>query len=288
MEPIIILGMHRSGTSLVAEILQKTGVFIGADLDDNFESVFFVRLNEWIFFQSGASWDNPKNMTFLTEDFISDTEQNLRRKMKSVKAIRYLGSFEKYLKYKSLNKLGFTWAWKDPRNVFTFDIWRRIFPKSKVIIVNRNPIDVVLSLKNREINIEKLRDTKTRTGIKKKFDEFFLANKRIYKNSLRVFLLDEGIKLWEEYVGNIYSTDFSGHQVHYINYEELIEQPQREIEKLVEFAGNQPDAGKISQASKLVKKRPAYSFVSNHEMLDLYRTIQHLPTVEKAGYHNII
>ena len=44
--PIIITGMHRSGTSLLSEILMKQGVFMGSKLDSNSESVFFQRIKE--------------------------------------------------------------------------------------------------------------------------------------------------------------------------------------------------------------------------------------------------
>ena len=44
-EPIIITGMHRSGTSLLTNFLSDCGVFMGKSLDGNYESVFFQRIN---------------------------------------------------------------------------------------------------------------------------------------------------------------------------------------------------------------------------------------------------
>jgi hypothetical protein len=42
------MGMHRSGTTLLCKILQSFGIFIGKDLDVNYESLFFMEINDWI------------------------------------------------------------------------------------------------------------------------------------------------------------------------------------------------------------------------------------------------
>lgn len=39
--PIIILGMHRSGTSLLADVLSKKGFFIGNELNVHSEAKYF-------------------------------------------------------------------------------------------------------------------------------------------------------------------------------------------------------------------------------------------------------
>mgnify|MGYP001045581200 CR=1 FL=1 len=43
--PIIILGMHRSGTKIFAEVLNEANIFFGKDLDGHFESKSFRKLN---------------------------------------------------------------------------------------------------------------------------------------------------------------------------------------------------------------------------------------------------
>ena len=58
--PIIIAGMHRSGTSMVTNILKKLGLTIGSKLDSNHESIFFQRINIWMMSLLGSSWDSPK------------------------------------------------------------------------------------------------------------------------------------------------------------------------------------------------------------------------------------
>ena len=68
MGPIIICGMHRSGTSLVSRALESAGLFVGDVKEHNHEAVFFLTLNQWMFEQLGASWDNPYNMRFINDD----------------------------------------------------------------------------------------------------------------------------------------------------------------------------------------------------------------------------
>ena len=47
--PVVVVGMHRSGTSLVSRILDDCGVMMGKDLQEDHESIFFISLNEWIY-----------------------------------------------------------------------------------------------------------------------------------------------------------------------------------------------------------------------------------------------
>ena len=77
-EPIIITGMHRSGTSLVASLLQEAGLSIGERLlgpsagnrKGHFEDVDFVELHEDILADNGASlyWDGLPTQLRMGED----------------------------------------------------------------------------------------------------------------------------------------------------------------------------------------------------------------------------
>ena len=62
MQPIIVIGMHRSGSSLLVKVLQELGVFMGNDFEENNESMFFNKINDWRLLQAGASWDIPENL----------------------------------------------------------------------------------------------------------------------------------------------------------------------------------------------------------------------------------
>ena len=57
--PIVVIGMHRSGTRVVVDVLEKLGVFMGADTQGDSESVAFMLINEGILHQCGAFWSEP-------------------------------------------------------------------------------------------------------------------------------------------------------------------------------------------------------------------------------------
>lgn len=69
--PICITGMHRSGTSMIARMLNICGVYLGkpdelmppaADNPDGFwEHLGFRQLNDDILALNGAAWDFPPN-----------------------------------------------------------------------------------------------------------------------------------------------------------------------------------------------------------------------------------
>ena len=68
--PIIITGMHRSGTTLLSKIIENNEVFLGKYKEINNESKYFLRINKWILSSIGASWDNPKSFLKLSNEEI--------------------------------------------------------------------------------------------------------------------------------------------------------------------------------------------------------------------------
>ena len=142
--PICIAGMHRSGTSLVANLLRGGGLYLGADADlkgpsqynaDGFwEHVRLVDLNEEILNRLGGGWDAPPAMP---EGWVG--AEPLRDLHASAQAI-----LEEFSGHEP-------WGWKDPRNSLTLPFWRRHLPDPKVVICVRNPLEVALSLRRRNI-----------------------------------------------------------------------------------------------------------------------------------------
>ena len=70
---VIILGMHRSGTSMIAGILECLGVNLGENQLGkqwfnplgHFEDVDFLSLNKDILASAGGSWDQPPSNTAI-------------------------------------------------------------------------------------------------------------------------------------------------------------------------------------------------------------------------------
>ena len=140
--PVIVLGMHRSGTSMFTSILQRCGIFMGNDLSSNRESYTFTHFNEKLLNNAGATWYRPKSIE--TSDMSFDTKefgiQFLNYRRQAVDALKYMA--------------GRSWGWKDPRNTFTLPYWLHYFPEARVIHVYRNGTDVSRSLHKRNASLQ--------------------------------------------------------------------------------------------------------------------------------------
>ena len=142
---IVVLGMHRSGTSVLTGLMSILGGYAGSDLmpptEDNpkgyFENNRVVRLNEKILSDNNATWDDP----LFTLDSVSEFKIN--EYVSEAKAI--LNDEFKYVKNIII---------KDPRLCILFPIWERALKelktRIKIIFIYRSPLEVASSLKKRK------------------------------------------------------------------------------------------------------------------------------------------
>jgi hypothetical protein len=138
--------MHRSGTSMISSLLNKTGVYLGGDKDflpsqigenpDGFWEHFgFYALNERLLHYLGAGWDMPELPAGWAsrndiEPFREEASQLIQRMCASA------------------NGNG-AWGWKDPRNSLTIQFWKSLLPDLQVVVCVRNPLEVAASLQRR-------------------------------------------------------------------------------------------------------------------------------------------
>ncbi|CAA6826102.1 MAG: Unknown protein, partial [uncultured Sulfurovum sp.] len=140
-----ILGMHRSGTSALAGVLNIMGLEFGSELTkpsekENpkgfFENIFVQVLNKKIFSENNSSWDD------YTFDINNIEKKDIDKYIKEAKNIlkdefQYVDNF----------------AIKDPRICLLFPIWEQacldMEIEIKIIIPYRNPLEVAASLKKR-------------------------------------------------------------------------------------------------------------------------------------------
>jgi hypothetical protein len=137
--PLIIAGMHRSGTSIITEVLVRAGLYAGGEsVDEHFEAVHFSRANramtgEGSFMLLDYGWTAPKG-----DEFIAG------RRGYAESAARSSGAF-------FADRAGeAAWGWKDPRNNLTLPVWLSIFPRAKVLNIIRDGRAVALSLADRD------------------------------------------------------------------------------------------------------------------------------------------
>ncbi len=141
LRPVALVGMHRSGTSMVAKLLHQAGLKLGPEsalmppAEENPEGLYehleFVSLNDEILNAAGAGWDCPPESDF---DWESSELDWLRER--ALALVGTLGDRS-------------PWGWKDPRTTLTLPFWESVLGSLAVIAVVRNPLEVVTSLHRR-------------------------------------------------------------------------------------------------------------------------------------------
>lgn len=193
---ICVLGMHRSGTSAVTRCLNLLGVHLGpADhlmkpAEANNPTGFWEiqslsKLNEEILKTLGGTWSSPPELTENWQK--SPSLDRLRERARALITEEY-GAAP-------------LWAWKDPRTSLTLPFWQEILPPMRYVICLRNPVDVALSLQQR--------------------------------NELS---LEAGLNLWLHYTQSSLHHS-AGHPRTMVFYGDLMRNPLPEMERLAEFAG---------------------------------------------------
>ncbi len=309
-QPIIIIGMHRSGTTMLSKMLQQMGLFIGWNLNDEHEAKYFLNRNEMILKGCGGSWDNP----VLIDNMISRTglrervASTLFNDLGSIYTSNFLGP-KLYLKYRSILDLNIPWGWKDPRNTFLLPLWLDIFPEAKVIHIYRNGLDIAQSLAVREQkrieevlsekpNLKELAlDQKTQFDkeslllfIIKKFQYRWSKLSSLYKyGKLRIqpcISIQSGFDLWSTYIdrafehlNSIRNTSLN------IKYEDFLLRPKTYLMQLNEFCALSADEQQIENIANTVNVNRRYSFKNDTKLMEFYETVKKNQWMEKLNYH---
>ncbi len=132
----IITGMHRSGTSLTASIMQSAGVNIGR------------RLMEATEFNAKGYFENPDFFEFHLDAFRAlgvnidgwTLEENLQINPPLIDRAKYIVE---------QNRLSSVWGWQEPRTSLFLDFWAKLLPEAKFLLIYRSPWEVADSLYRR-------------------------------------------------------------------------------------------------------------------------------------------
>lgn len=266
--PILVIGMHRSGTTLVTELLRDAGVFVGWRNNSHLESKFFLRLNDWILHGCGATWEEPSG-TDVLEEHPAVRELITAQLIQALRApisASYLGP-SGWLKHRAGPWLPFPWAFKDPRTTFTLPLWLELFPASRIVHVKRHGIDVALSLQTR------VREAIQRIPSSRRARLPALAVTRTSRlgkvpGGLAFAKLQAGLDLWDQYTRRAERHCASlGQQAMTVEYEQLLLDPEKTLAGLMDFCG-QPEPA--NAARNLDASRAfAYRNRSTEELLAL-------------------
>jgi len=291
--PVIILGMHRSGTSLVARILSRLGLFVGAHIDGHHESIFFRARNQMLLERCGGSWDRPLPIQALLDqpDLRDAAVRQLRSSVRSAAFLQHLGP-RRYLRRLRGRAIG-PWGWKDPRTVLTLPLWSEVFPEAALLMVRRNGVDVAASLTTRA----RARSEALGAGV---FSRPAAPTRRILNLvrpvertpsesiSLRCLDLDESFGLWAEYVTEAERRydEHPGKRV-VVRFEDLLEEPAGVLRELAAFSGLDPSEAAIEHAATTIDPTRRYSFLEDEELRGLYSRVRQDSWMTKLGYGDV-
>lgn len=143
---IIVIGMHRSGTSAISGLLAELGVFMGSSLfapqkgvneKGFYENSLVVEMNERLFDEKCWSWDDPLAYAFADND---DSATD--------KAVPHAAAM---LRDDYGSKP--LWGMKDPRTTLLMPFWAKAFERLNVkpvyVLMVRPPVEVCGSLTKR-------------------------------------------------------------------------------------------------------------------------------------------
>ena len=134
---LVVAGMHRSGTSLVASLVAGAGVSMGTRLlaagrgneRGHFEDLDFQELHQKALRANGLHGDGivPAGQPAVPAGLLS-------RARELIAARRATGK---------------PWGWKDPRTLLFLDFWSEVAPEASWLLVFRSPWEVADSLYRR-------------------------------------------------------------------------------------------------------------------------------------------
>ncbi len=136
-EQLIEAGFHRSGTSLVCQLLHRAGLFLGYDLLEaafsnphgHFEDTEVLNLHRQILADNGQTWLVSKPfLPVVTELHWQRMERIIQRRDAEYSL----------------------WGFKDPRVCLFMMIWKYLLPNAKVLLVYRHFSDTTYSLGRRQ------------------------------------------------------------------------------------------------------------------------------------------
>lgn len=205
---VVVLGMHRSGTSVITRGLGVAGVHLGHALmpeaDGNnakgfWEDLEFVALNQEMLQRVGRDWYSLAPIQRSEADYLCDHG--------------YLTRALKLIRSRLANHRSF--AFKDPRTTMLLPFWERVFDAAGVdvrfVLALRNPMAVAQSLAKRD-------------GFSPEMSYFLWANHVVTGLSFR--------GRWPTIA---------------VDYDAMMERPEQELRRLAEWLGHEIDDEALKQ-----------------------------------------
>ncbi len=275
--PTIIIGMHRTGTSLTAGLLTILGAAMAPEMPPPREGTMlavpdsrlrregyaeahaFRLLNETLLAHAGASWDHVE--PFLAQ---RDSPFTARWNLLRMQAATYTNLQSGFLKPLAI-PAGGAWGWKDPRNSLTLPYWLRLFPDARVLHVRRDPQHVADSLIKRaqhnavNAGTEVSSGSRLRRALRDPEVLVRFAARRLHLAPAvspaegTVLDRDYCLRLTEQYERECLAYHRLGGQYREVWFEEILRDPVGMTQTLADFVGMPVSSARMEEAVAFVQ-----------------------------------
>ena len=136
--PVLVVGMHNSGTSILAEIIHSGGIFLHANMAHNESRFFSIRINDSIILKDPNAW---ARLPLISIDEVMSHGE-------TVEAIIRRDWLRTYTDdgYDGRGR----WGFKDPRLCLVLPLYLELFRDATVVYIQRNPDVVARSLASKK------------------------------------------------------------------------------------------------------------------------------------------
>ena len=142
---VLVLGMHRSGTSAITSVIGLLGPDLGDRVDlmapneanqkGYWESRRLTEFQESLLHKLGGDWETPPALRLGWE--------------RDWRLVRRIGLARRI--FRDVYGAAEQWVWKDPRTVLLLPFWRRALRFDPIVVgIFRNPLEVADSLAARD------------------------------------------------------------------------------------------------------------------------------------------
>ena len=128
MSVVVVLGMHKSGTTLIADTLHRSGIpMIGAELDVGYDDGNKMERDETRALNMELLGDNGRQSMRVIQPLASENVTSAQRDQ--ARAV--------------IDTVGLdVWGFKDPRTLLTFGFWQDVLEDPILVGIFRNPVEV--------------------------------------------------------------------------------------------------------------------------------------------------
>lgn len=199
-ERIIVTGIYRSGTSLTAKLIHRWGAYVGRE-DDIFQDEYGY-LEHLALQKLNDELLNDNSRVPTPVDLMLEKAQD---PVLQERALKILDAMDEEAEQNGAT----SWVWKDPRLPLVLPFWGSVWDDVIYVIPVRHPVETILSAASMD----------------------GLAPEDVP--------LSAGFAYWHFCMLNVITCAENSQRKHFIAYDQLLQDPQRECTRLCHFLDDQ-------------------------------------------------